>query len=381
MRELNIGGLKVKVPIIQGGMGVAISLSGLASAVANQGGIGVISAVGIGMNEPNYIKNVHQSNLDSLRTEIRKAKKLSNGVLGVNIMMAVTDYEDLLKTAVEEKIDIIFVGAGLLLKLPEGLTPKFLKQTGTKIVPKLSSSRAVGLILKYWDEKYQVLPDAFVIEGPKAGGHLGFNTFELADMNIELSDIIEETVAIIKPYEDKYGVEIPTIAAGGIYSGKNIFEIMQKGAKGVKLGTRFVTTNECDASIEFKKSYINCKKEEVVIIKSPVGLPGRAIRNGFIDDVNSGLKKPFKCYWRCLKTCDYKNVPYCIAQALFNAANGKMSDGFAFAGSNAYKATKIQSVQEVIEELIFEYKLSEQAAKFSVQKSITFESNLVMEKD
>jgi nitronate monooxygenase len=365
MNELNIGDLNVKVPIIQGGMGVAISLSGLASAVANEGGIGVISAVGIGMKEPNYMRNVKKSNQIGLKKEIRKAKELSDGVIGVNIMLAISDYEELFITSVNEGIDIVFLGAGLPLKLPDSINPKFLKTTKTKIAPKLSSSRAVALILKYWDEKYKVLPDAFVIEGPKAGGHLGFRKTELIDMSISLSDIIEETVEIIRPYERKYGVEIPTIAAGGIYNGKDIYEIMQKGAKAVKMGTKFVTTYECDASIEFKESYINCSKSDVVIIDSPVGLPGRAIRNEFIDDVNSGLKKPFKCYWKCLKSCDYKNVPYCIAKALLNAADGNMNDGFAFAGSNAYRATKMQSVKEIMDELKNEYNLTECTAKFT----------------
>jgi nitronate monooxygenase len=365
MKSLIIGNLEVKIPIIQGGMGVAISLSGLASAVANQGGIGVISAVGIGMNEPNYIKNIHQANINALRKEIRKAKSMSDGVLGVNIMLAVTDYEELFITAVEEEIDIVFLGAGLPLKMNGILHPQELKKTRTKIAPKVSSARAVNLILKYWDEKYALLPDAFVIEGPKAGGHLGFRKKELTDNNISLSALIKETVSIVKPYEEKYNKEIPVIAAGGIYTGKDIYEIIRDGAKAVKMGTRFVPTFECDASIEFKESYINCHKEDITIIDSPVGLPGRAIRNNFIDEVNTGTKKPFKCYWRCLKTCDYKNVPYCIAQALFNAAKGKMDEGFSFAGTNAYKTTKLHSVKEIFDELISEYHLTEQTAKFS----------------
>ncbi|MFC2130260.1 NAD(P)H-dependent flavin oxidoreductase [Bacteroidota bacterium] len=371
MNELIIGDLKVKVPIIQGGMGVAISLSGLASAVANQGGIGVISAIGLGMKEPNYMKNFHKANKKVLRKEIRKAKSLTNGVLGVNIMLAVTDWEEMFKISIEEEIDIVFLGAGLPLKMPETIHPDTLKLTRTKIAPKVSSPRAVNIILKYWAEKYNHLPDAFVIEGPLAGGHLGFRKTELTNNNISLSSLIRETVEIIKPYEEKFNKEIPVIAAGGIYTGKDIFEIMQHGAKAVKMGTRFVTTHECDASIEFKESYINSSKEDITIIDSPVGLPGRAIRNNFIDEINSGMKKPFKCYWRCIKPCDYKNAPYCIAQALFNAANGKMDEGFSFAGTNAYKATKLESVKEIMDELIQEYKLSELAASYNQYKNIS----------
>ncbi len=363
MNALKIGDLVAEKPIVQGGMGVAISLAGLASAVANQGGIGVISAVGIGMKEPNYKKNFHKANITALRKEIRKAKSLTDGVLGVNIMLAVTDYEDLLLTAIEEKIDIVFLGAGLPLKMPERIPSDILRETKTKFAPKVSSPRAVNLILKYWSKKYNRVPDAFAVEGPLAGGHLGFKKSELVDSDISLSSLIEETVEIVRPYEKKFGKEIPVIAAGGIYYGKDIYDILQKGAKAVKMGTRFVTTYECDASMEFKQSYIDSKKEDMVIIDSPVGLPGRAIKNDFIDSVNAGAQKPFKCYWRCLKTCDVKNVPYCIAKALFNSADGKMNEGFSFAGAKAYFAKRLQSVKETMDELVIEYNLAEQAAE------------------
>ena len=360
MDSLQIGDLHVKVPIIQGGMGVAISLSGLASAVANQGGIGVISAVGIGMNEPDYKSNFHEANIRALKKEIRKAKSMTDGVLGVNIMLAVTDFEDLLRTSIEEGIDIAFLGAGLPLKLPECINPTVAKSLKTKIVPKVSSAKAINLILKYWSSKYDCIPDAFAVEGPKAGGHLGFKKNELSDPYIELSDIIKESVEILKPYELKYNKKVPVIAAGGIYTGKDIYDIMQQGAAAVKMGTRFVTTEECDASLEFKMSYINSKKEDVVIIESPVGLPGRAIKNKFVEEVEAGHTKPFKCYWKCLKTCDVVNVPYCIASVLFSAASGKMDQGFAFAGTNAYRATKIQTVKEIFDELIEEFDAVEQ---------------------
>ena len=209
------------------------------------------------------------------------------------------------------------------------------------------------------------MPDAFVIEGPLAGGHLGFKKSELIDPEIKLSSIVRETVSEIMPYEEQFGKEIPCIAAGGIYTGKDIYEIMQHGAKAVKMGTRFVTTYECDASIHFKESYINCKKEDIIFIDSPVGLPGRVIKNEFVRQILDGEEKPFKCGWRCLKTCDFKKVQYCIAITLFNAARGKMDEGFSFAGSNAYRATKLQSVKEIFDELISEYNLTEQAAMYS----------------
>ncbi|HAF29192.1 MAG TPA: nitronate monooxygenase [Bacteroidales bacterium] len=355
MNPLQIGNLKVNLPIIQGGMGVAISLSGLASAVANAGGIGVISAVAIGMTEPDYMKNYREANKRALRKEIRKARSLTDGVLGVNLMVAVTDYEELFTVALEEKIDVIILGAGLPLKLPQYVIEKGFENIHTKFIPKVSSAKAAKVIFSYWAKNFNFVPDAVIVEGPMAGGHLGFKPDDLQGELTPLADIVEETVNEISYFEKEFGKEIPVIAGGGIYTGRDMYEIMQKGAKGVKMGSRFVTTHECDASLKFKETYVNCKKEDITIIKSPVGLPGRAIKNSFVEKINSGETEPFKCYWKCLKSCDSKNVPYCIAQALHNAATGNMDKGFAFAGSKAYLATKIQSVSQVIMELKVDY--------------------------
>jgi NAD(P)H-dependent flavin oxidoreductase YrpB (nitropropane dioxygenase family) len=356
MNSFHIGDLKVKLPIIQGGMGVAISLSGLASAVANAGGIGVISAAAIGMGEPDYMKNYREANKRVLQREIRKARSLSKGVLGVNIMMALTDHEDLIKTAIQEKIDLIILGAGLPLKIPAMLSEGGFKDFSTKLAVKVSSGKAARLIFQYWANKYQRIPDAVVVEGPMAGGHLGFKKEELTGTLTPLSRLIKETVSEIRPFEEQFGIEVPVIAAGGIYTGKDMYTIMQEGAKAVKLGTRFVTTYECDASMAFKESYIACDKSELAIINSPVGLPGRVVRNDFVKQILLGNTKPFKCAWNCLISCNFKTAPYCIAQALHNAAKGRMDEGFAFAGSNAYKATAIQHVSEVMAELVSEYK-------------------------
>ncbi len=356
MKPLKIGNLTVKVPIIQGGMGVAISLSRLASAVANEGGIGVISAVGIGMTEPDYIKNFRNANKRALRKEIKKARELSpHGVIGINLMVAVSDFDDLLKVAIEEKIDVVFISAGLPLKNPVNLPVEILEDSGVKIIPKVSSVRAANLIFNYWSNNYNRVPDGIVIEGPLSGGHQGFRKNDLINPKIKLSDLIEETVKVIKPFEEKYNKEIPVIAAGGIYTGEDIYKIMQSGAKAVKMGTRFVPTFECDADEEFKKSYISAKKEDITIIDSPVGLPARVIKNNFVNDILKGIEKPVKCPWKCLKTCNYKEVSFCIAQSLFNAAQGKMEEGFAFAGTNAYLTDKLQSVADIFDELISEY--------------------------
>ncbi len=355
MNPLKIGNLTARLPIVQGGMGVAISLSGLASAVANAGGIGVISAVAIGMTEPDYMKNYREANKRALKKEIRKARSKTKGVLGVNLMTAVTDYDELFTVALEEKIDVIILGAGLPLKMPQYILDKGFDQIHTKIIPKVSSAKAARLIFSYWAKTYNHVPDAVVVEGPLAGGHLGFKKADLQGETTSLSSIVKETIAELKNFENDFQKEIPVIAGGGIFNGKDIYEIMQAGAKGVKMGSRFVPTKECDASIEFKNAYINSKEEDITIIDSPVGLPGRAIRNKFVDQINSGKTKPFKCYWKCLKSCDSKNVPYCIAQALHNAAKGNMDEGFAFAGTKAFQANKIQNVAEVINDLRIDY--------------------------
>jgi nitronate monooxygenase len=357
MDTFRIGDIQARLPIVQGGMGVAISLSGLASAVANEGGIGVISAAGIGMKEPDYIKNFREANKRALRKEIRRARSLSNGIIGVNLMMALTDHEALLKVAIEENIDLVIMGAGLPLKIPAVIAEAGFKNHHTKLAVKVSSAKAARLIFQYWSNKYNLIPDAVVVEGPLAGGHLGFKKDELVGEVVPLRKLVEETVQEVSIFERQFSKEVPVIAAGGIYTGKDMYDIMQSGAKAVKLGTRFVTTHECDASLAFKESYLMSRIEDITIINSPVGLPGRVIKNQFVEEILKGSTKPFKCVWNCLIPCNYKEAPYCIAQALFNAAAGKMSDGFAFAGQNAYRATKIEHVSDVINDLLSEYNL------------------------
>ena len=349
--ELIIGGLKAQLPIIQGGMGVGISLSGLAAAVANNGGIGVISVAGIGMNEPDFFSNFAEANIRALRKEIRKAKEKTNGILGVNIMVALTDFADMVKVSIEEGIDVIFSGAGLPLNLPTFLK----KDSKTKLVPIVSSARATNILIKRWVDKFNYPPDAVVVEGYKAGGHIGFKTEQIGNPDYSLEKLVTDITATIKKWELKLKKSIPIIAAGGIYSGKDIYDIMQYGVSGVQMGTRFVATTECDASPKFKQAYIDAKKEDVIIIKSPVGLPGQAIRNKFLDDVDEGKKKPFKCPYHCIITCDYKKTPYCISLALINAQKGNLQNGFAFAGSNAYKVDKIIPVKELMDTLMIEY--------------------------
>lgn len=347
MRELNIGGLLIPVPIIQGGMGVGISLSGLAAAVANEGGVGVISAAGLGLVHRNTALDYLEANIEGLKIEIRRAREKTRGIIGVNIMVAMTNFADLIRTAVSEKVDIIFSGAGLPMDLPGFLKP----DSTTRLAPIVSSGRAAKLICGKWKSAYDYLPDAIVVEGPKAGGHLGFKKDHIEDPKYTLEELVPEVVNEVREFEERYDKEIPVIAAGGIYTGEDIFNIMQKGAKGVQLGTRFVTTEECDASSAFKQIYLDACENDIEIIQSPVGMPGRAIRNAFIEKVAQGLKHPVKCPFHCIRSCDITSTPYCIIQALFSAYKGNMSGGFAFAGSNAFRANMITTVKDVFSEL------------------------------
>jgi nitronate monooxygenase len=352
---LHIGDLTASLPIVQGGMGVGVSLSRLASAVANEGGIGVIASAGIGMIEADLFKNFLAANTRALRKEIRHARELSSGILGVNIMVALSNFGELVKTALDEEIDVIFSGAGLPLDLPH------YRRGGdrTKMVPIVSSGRAAKIVAKRWTERYDYPPDAVVVEGPRAGGHLGFKPEQIGDPAFALEVLLAEVLREIKPFEAKTGRPIPVIAGGGIYTGADIRKFLQLGAAGVQMATRFVTTHECDASASFKDAYIRATPEDLVIIKSPVGMPGRAIRNQFLDAVGAGQRMPFTCPYHCIVTCDYLNSPYCIALALINAQRGRMGHGFAFAGDNAHRATEIVSVKDLVAALLDEYRAAQ----------------------
>jgi nitronate monooxygenase len=356
MPNLIIDNLKLKKPIIQGGMGVGISLSGLASAVAQEGGIGVISSVALGLLGDNPKTGFKGGNQTILKQEIRKARLLTDGILGLNIMVAISDYDELLKLAFDEEIDIVFLGAGLPLKFPESITKDRLKKGVTKVAVIVSSARATKLIFQTWQKKYDHVPDMVVVEGPMAGGHLGFKKEQIFNPAFTLEKLLPEVLTVVDSFESIFEKKIPVIAAGGIYTGGDIYRFLRMGAGGVQMGTRFVATHECDASPEFKQAYINCKKEDITIIESPVGLPGRAIRNEFLDSVSAGEKKPFQCPWKCLKTCNFREAPYCIAKALTNAQRGDVEEGYTFAGANAFRVKEIISVRELMNSLEQEYK-------------------------
>ncbi len=365
---LHRGDLTARLPIVQGGMGVGISLSGLAAAVASQGAIGVIAGAMIGMKEPDVAQNPIEANVRALRNEIEKAKAMTSGIIGVNIMVALTTFSQMVRQAIESRVDLIFAGAGLPLDMPgqlRKLCEEKKEEFKTKLVPIISSGRAAGVLAKKWLSRFSYLPDAFVVEGPKAGGHLGFKPEDIADKGHALEVLVPEVVEAVKPFEDKYGKNIPIIAAGGIYTGWDIKKFLDLGASGVQMGTRFVATNECDADMGFKQAYIDAKEDDITIISSPVGMPGRALRNDFIEKSRQGLKKPFKCIFHCVSTCQQEKTPYCIAYALMNAKRGNLKGGFAFCGANVHRIDCILSVKELLHELEAQY---EEAVKESGSK-------------
>ena len=345
------------MPIIQGGMGVGVSLSGLASAVANEGGIGVISSAGLGLlykqTPGDYLKNC----IWGLKEELRKAREKTQGFIGVNIMVALSNFADMVRTSITEKADIIFAGAGLPLDLPSYLTP----DSKTFLSPIVSSARAAKIICDKWLSNYNYLPDAIVVEGPKAGGHLGFKQEQIEDENHSLEQLIPEVVAVAARYSDKK--TIPVIAAGGISTGGDILRFIRLGAAGAQMASIFVPTDECDASPVFKQVYIDSSQKDLMIIQSPVGMPGRAFDGEFIRNVNKGNEKPKGCSFHCIKTCDYTKSAYCIVKALYHAAKGNMDRGFVFAGANAYLSDKISSVKEVIAKLKDEFMKAEPGKK------------------
>lgn len=348
LNSFKIGNLEVKTPIIQGGMGVGVSRAHLAAAVANEGGIGTLSGVHIGYDEPDFETNTMEANFRALRSQIRKARELSpNGILAVNFMVAMNKYDEHVKIAIEEGIDLIVSGAGLPVHLPA-----LVEGSNTKIAPIASSGRTANVICKLWDKRHNRIPDLLVLEGPKAGGHLGFHLDDLAKgKEPSIDSLLLEVLEAIKPFEEKYNKKIPVAVAGGIFTGDDIARVIKLGASAVQMGTRFIGTIECDADIKFKEMLVNAKEEDIEIVVSPVGLPGRAVINKFMSKIKEEPEKITKCY-NCLKPCNPAKTPYCISKALINAVKGDVDNALIFTGSNGYKIDKIVSVKELITELV-----------------------------
>lgn len=358
LKPLVIGDLTAKYPIVQGGMGVGISLSSLAGSVAKAGGIGLISTAQIGFKNPDFLKAPLESNLRAIKTEFDKARKIApEGIIGFNIMVATRNYAMYVKEAVKAGADIIVSGAGLPVNLPE-----LVKDAKTKIAPIVSTAKSAMVICKMWDRKYQKAPDMVVIEGPLAGGHLGFTPEQLSTYGADTNNVsityckedydkeIQDIIKVVKGYEDKYQRHIPVVVAGGIYDHEDVLHAIDLGADGVQVGTRFVTTEECDAPMSYKQAYIDATQDDIVITKSPVGMPGRAIKNAFLEWVSDQRLKVQHCY-QCLEHCNPATTPYCITTALSNAAEGDLEHALLFCGSNAYRADKIETVDAVMKEL------------------------------
>jgi len=344
---LEIGSLKMPVPIIQGGMGVRVSGPRLASAVSRCGGLGVIASVGLG-EEGHYPGNYVARSIMGLRDMIREAKAATSNPIAVNIMCALTNYGSLVAAAIEEKANAIISGAGLPLNLPA-----LAKDANVALIPIVSSGRAARIICKAWRNKHSRLPDAFIVEGPLAGGHIGFSMDDAISADkTKLEHILAEVLAVAKDFAYPSGRPIPVVAAGGVFDGKDIARLINLGASGVQMGTRFVCTDECDASQEFKEQYIRASQEDIVVIKSPVGMPLRIIRNAFVDKILDGAKSRFDCQYHCLSTCEPQSSPFCIAKALVNAYRGDFTQGFAPCGSNASRIERIVPVSQLIQELV-----------------------------
>ena len=367
LKPLKIGNLVAKHPVIQGGMGVGVSLSSLAGAVAKAGGIGIISTAQIGFKDQDFGKNPMAANLRAIHSELKKARdKAPQGILGCNIMVATKEYASYVKEAVKAGADVIISGAGLPIDMPKFVAEAEIENGGsekkerrTMIAPIVSSVKSALVICRMWDRKYHTAPDFVVVEGPCAGGHLGFSREQLTELGAD-TDHVAETfneaaydkeirgiIETVKSFAEKYKKHIPVITAGGIFDHKDVLHQFELGAEGVQAATRFVTTEECDADIAYKEAYINAKEEDIVIVKSPVGMPGRAIKNKFLERVAQGPVKVERCF-RCLEHCNPAETPYCITKALINAAEGKIDEALLFCGSNAYRCEKIETVPEVM---------------------------------
>ena len=351
LEALHIGEKTAQIPIIQGGMGVGISRSSLAGAVAREGGIGIISTAQIGYDEEGFANDQAGCNRAAIAKHIRRAKEIAGGrgLVGVNIMVALKHYEEHVRESVKAGADVIISGAGLPMDLPKMVS----EESGTKIAPIVSSRRAANLILKMWAHRYGRTADFIVIEGPQAGGHLGFSREQLSSLDtLDFDEEIRQIIECKKEYEEKFSRKIPVIVAGGIFDRADIDHALKLGADGVQIASRFVATKECDASDAYKKAYLDAEESDIQIVQSPVGMPGRALRNTFIRNLETAREPVRKCY-NCLEKCDPKNVPYCITKALIEAVKGNLDHGLIFCGSNVGRIHEMTTVHELMKELAY----------------------------
>ncbi len=355
-----IRGRTLSIPILQGGMGVGVSLDRLAGAVAACGGMGTISTAACGFDEPDYAQNPNGANLRALARQVRRAREAARGVgmVAVNAMVATTQYADSVRTALRAGVDAVVSGAGLPRDLPAIAAE--VPESGAALAPVVSSGRAAALICKLWDRHYQRVPDFVVLEGPLAGGHLGFSREEaLAAQRGRLkplSTLLHEVLEALAPFREKYRRDIPVFVAGGVKDGGEMRRCMDQGAAGAQFATRFIATEECDASPAYKRVLLNARREDITIVQSPVGLPGRALRSPLIERVEQGIQPAIDRCIQCLVPCGRKTAPYCISKALVAAVRGDWENGLFFCGANAGEVTVLSTVWEQIEQIMNEWR-------------------------
>ncbi|MDL2310666.1 nitronate monooxygenase family protein [Peptostreptococcaceae bacterium OttesenSCG-928-C18] len=344
---VKIGSKGLDIPVIQGGMGVGVSLGKLAGSVAKEGAMGTISMVNIGYKEKDFYKNKLQANVRAFNKEFSKAREISagKGIIATNIMAALTDYKDLVKEAVKSKVDAIVVGAGLPLNLPE--------LVGTKdilIAPIISSVRALSVVVKSWMRKYERVPDFVVLEGKGAGGHLGFDEEEISVNKISLEKLTKEVVSYLKDLKEKIGYKIPLFVGGSFFDGNDLNMVREWGAEGIQMGTRFIATEESDVGDKFKNIIVNSSKEDISLLHSPVGMPARAIKTPLLKKIKKGRIPSKRCI-NCLTPCNPKTTDFCISDALISAAYGDVENGLFFSGSLAHRVKEITTVGKIFEEI------------------------------
>ncbi|MDN5126610.1 nitronate monooxygenase [Aliarcobacter butzleri] len=356
---MKIGKYEIRHPIIQGGMGVGISWDQLAGTVSLEGGLGVVSAVGTGYyknlsekvhiitkrDKPKDVINFYSK--DALKEIFDNARKICGKLpLACNILYAINDYGRVVRDACEAGANIIITGAGIPTNMPE-FTKDF---PDVALVPIVSSARALKLICKKW-QRYNKIPDAVIVEGPLSGGHQGFKYEDCYKEEFQLENIVPPVIEEAKNWGD-----IPVIAAGGIWDKKDIDKFLGLGCVGVQMATRFIGTFECDADAKFKQVLLNAKKDDIQLMKSPVGLPARGVRTNLQFSIENHTAPKVQCISNCVAPCnrghEAKIVGYCIADRLGAAYQGDVETGLFFSGSNGYKIDKIISVKELMEKLV-----------------------------
>lgn len=351
---MKLGNRELALPLVQGGMGVGVSMGGLAGAVAAQGAMGTLSTADAGWNEPDFAAHPQQANLRALRREVQRAKRLAAGagLVAVNAMVATRQYADSVRTALEAGADAIVSGAGLPLELP-ALAEGF----EALLAPIVSGPRAAQLICRTWAKRYGRVPDFVVLEGCQAGGHLGFEEADLLSGRCTpLSRLIPEVLAALRPFEEKFGRAIPLFCAGGVATGAEMARCTRLGAAGAQLATRFIATEECDAGQGYKDVLLAARPEDLRIIHSPVGMPGRAVNSPLVQRLAAGMRQPPAHCSGCIKSCRPAETPFCITHALIEAVKGNWEEGLFFSGSRVDLVDRMRTVPDLIDELMKEWR-------------------------